>query len=462
MQSTLSSSLLLAAAAIVSLTNAVDVPLGACGDFSLKASTAMTFNGGLTTVGTGNIGVSPGNILSGSFIVSKGQIEMLTPAAIQCDTDHLISYGILVSQPCPAANIYAELAGLTLAPGVYCSGSEMKFSASTLTLDGQNQQTPQWIFQIATALTTAPTTHFILQNGARTENVYWAIGSSATIGYSSSFIGNIFANKAVTFGTGSVLEGRALAFTGISFQSGSTVVLPLNAPTSRRTDSAMEIAALPPAGLPLVLGDCAAFAVLGGTAVSFNGVKTIINKGSVGVSPGNQISGSYQIVAGTQENNTPLAKSCAASLDTMFTMASTAHCSANHTLQAADLAGVVLTPGVYCSAPGKFVLSAATVTLDAGGNPNAQWVFQTVSTLTTSTATSFKLLNGAQASNVFWAIGTSASLGYSSNFVGTILAQAAINYGTGVNVVGRGLAMTAITFESQGVIEIPTIPTVSK
>jgi hypothetical protein len=111
---------------------------------------------------------------------------------------------------------------------------------------------------------------------------------------------------------------------------------------------------------------------------------------------------------------------------------------------------------VYCSATGKFSFSAATITLDAQNNADAQWIFQTVTTLTTSTATSFKLINGAQSDNVFWAIGTSASLGYSSNFVGTIFAQNAINYDTSANIVGRGLAMTAITFASQGVINLPS------
>jgi hypothetical protein len=208
--------------------------------------------------------------------------------------------------------------------------------------------------------------------------------------------------------------------------------------------------------VPLALGDCQDFAVLAGTALSFNGAKTVVQSGSIGVSPGSVIGGSYEVVAGTEEHNTPIAKSCAATLKQLYYRASNATCTANHTLQTSDLAGVVLTPGVYCSATGKFSFSAATITLDAQNNADAQWIFQTVTTLTTSTATSFKLINGAQSDNVFWAIGTSASLGYSSNFVGTIFAQNAINYDTSANIVGRGLAMTAITFASQGVINLPS------
>jgi hypothetical protein len=159
---------------------------------------------------------------------------------------------------------------------------------------------------------------------------------------------------------------------------------------------------------------------------------------------------------GTEESNTPLAKSCAANLHTIYNQASSAPCSANHTLQSSDLAGLVLTPGVYCSATGKLVFSASTLTLDAQGNADAQWIFQTVTSLDTSTATSFKLINGAQASNVFWAIGSSATIGYSSSFVGTIMAQEAVSYDSSAVIVGRGLAMTAVTFASQGVISLPS------
>jgi dihydroxyacetone kinase-like predicted kinase len=110
---------------------------------------------------------------------------------------------------------------------------------------------------------------------------------------------------------------------------------------------------------------------------------------------------------------------------------------------------------VYCSATGKFTFSAATITLDARGDPNARFTFRTETSLTTSTATSFKLINSAKASNVFWAIGTSASLGASSNFVGTIIAGEAVTVGTSAVVNGRALALTAVTFSDKGVISLP-------
>lgn len=130
-------------------------------------------------------------------------------------------------------------------------------------------------------------------------------------------------------------------------------------------------------------------------------------------------------------------------------------CLANHTIQGSDLAGGLFYPGVYCSATGALTISAATVRLDARGDPNAKFIFSTVSTLTTATATSFELLNGAKSSNVFWAVGTAASLGYSSNFAGTIIAGTAINIGTSAVIDGRALAVTAVTFADKGVINFP-------
>lgn len=454
--------LCIAAIALAPLAFAnTDIPLGSCTSFAIEAGTAITFDGKLTTIYTGDIGVAPGNSISGSYIVNDGTIETDTALAASCHDDIQTAYNVAMSASCPPANIYPELGGLTLMPGVYCSRSEMKFSASTLTLDGQGDSNAQWIFQVGTALTTATTTSFILENGAQAQNIFWAVGSSANIGYSSSFVGNILALKAVSFGSSSVITGRSLALTEVSFQSGSSVTLPMSSSTmSKQLRSAVKVVATAPLGVAetsLALGFCENFALLAGTSANFNGVKTVVKTGSVGVSPGEVIDGLFEIDAGTEEKNTPLAKSCAANLAMLYNEAANSECTANHTLQSMDLAGVVLTPGTYCSAVGKFTFSAATLTLDAQGNPDAQWIFQTTTTLTTSTATSFKLINGAQPTNVFWAIGTSASIGYSSSFVGTIFAQEAINYDSSSVIVGRGLAMTAITFASGGVISLPVV-----
>jgi hypothetical protein len=174
------------------------IDLGTCSRFALKAATRIEFDGKLTTINNGDIGVSPGNGLSGSFKVNAGDIFVNTDEATLCDEDFTAAYDKAVAMTCDAASNFPELAGKTLSPGVYCSGSSMKISASTVTLDGNGDSNAQWVFQVGTALTTATTTSFILQNGAQAKNVFWALGTSATIAHSSSFVGmysDIIINK---------------------------------------------------------------------------------------------------------------------------------------------------------------------------------------------------------------------------------------------------------------------------
>jgi hypothetical protein len=165
------------------------INLGDCSRFALKAATRIEFNGGETLIETGDIGISPLNSLSGPFKHPGGNILINTKECTDCDRDFTIAYNQAMAMPCDAANLYSDLAGTTLYPGVYCSGSSMLISATTVTLNGNGDPNAQWVFQVATALTTATATSFILQNGAKAKNVFWALGTSATIAHSSSFIG---------------------------------------------------------------------------------------------------------------------------------------------------------------------------------------------------------------------------------------------------------------------------------
>ena len=113
-----------------------------------------------------------------------------------------------------------------------------------------------------------------------------------------------------------------------------------------------------------------------------------------------------------------------------------------------ELGGTTVMPGVYASPAGTFGITG-TVTLDAGGDPNAVFIFQAASTLTTASASRVKLVNGAQASNVFWLVGSSATLGTYSVLRGNVLALASITVTTGTTVDGRLLARTgAVTLDT--------------
>jgi hypothetical protein len=96
----------------------------------------------------------------------------------------------------------------------------------TLTLDAQGNANAQFIFQIASALTTATSSSVVLINGANAANVFWQIGSSATLGTSSTFAGDILALSSISLGTGAVLSGRALARNGAVTLLSNTITTP--------------------------------------------------------------------------------------------------------------------------------------------------------------------------------------------------------------------------------------------
>jgi hypothetical protein len=109
--------------------------------------------------------------------------------------------------------VAGDLVGQTFTPGVYKSTSSLAISGN-VTLDAQGDPAAVFIFQIASTLTTASASHVVLANGASACNVFWQVGSSATLGTNSVFKGNILALTSITMTTGVNLEGRALARNG--------------------------------------------------------------------------------------------------------------------------------------------------------------------------------------------------------------------------------------------------------
>jgi type VI secretion system secreted protein VgrG len=126
----------------------------------------------------------------------------------------------------------------------------------------------------------------------------------------------------------------------------------------------------------------------------------------------------------------------------------------NTDLTGQDLGTLVLMPGVY-----KFDSSAqltGTLTLNGNGDSNARFDFQIGSTLTTASSSSILLINGAQAGNVFWQVGSSATLGTGTSFDGSILADQSITLNTGASMDGRALALNAAVTLDDNVITVPT------
>ncbi len=194
---------------------------------------------------------------------------------------------------------------------------------------------------------------------------------------------------------------------------------------------------------PVGLGTAGSFAVLAGAGVTNTGPTTI--NGDLGTFPTTSISGAASMtITGTNHGGDAVTQGAKTDLVTAY---NTAAGEGPTTAVPADLGGQTLTAGIYNSASSLGLTGA--LTLNGGGNPNALFVFQAGSTLTTASASSVVLINGAQACNVFWQVGSSATLGTGSSFRGTILALTSITVTTGTTIVGRALARNgAVTLDT--------------
>ena len=220
---------------------------------------------------------------------------------------------------------------------------------------------------------------------------------------------------------------------------------------------AVLIASLPAvaATAPVGLGTAGSFAVLGGTTVTNTGPSVI--SGNLGVSPGTAVTGFPPgiVTSGTIHSADGVADGAQSDLTTAYNDAAGRSPTAN--VPAFIGAGQTLAPGVYKASSSLDV--GGSLTLDGGGDPNAVFIFQAPSTLITDSASSVILTNGAQACNVFWQVGSSATLGTNSAFTGSILALTSISVNTGDTVDGRALARNGAVTLDDDTITSPTCAT---
>jgi len=204
------------------------------------------------------------------------------------------------------------------------------------------------------------------------------------------------------------------------------------------------------------LGTANYFAVLAASAITSTGA-TVINGGNVGLSPGSAITG-FPPATITSPYTTHAGDAVALQAQNDLTTAynTAAGLARNQTLTGHDLGGLTLTPGVYFFASSAQL--TGTLTLNNEGNPDAVFVFQIGSTLTTASDSSVVTINDGLSSvltpgiSVFWQVGSSATLGIGSVFEGNILANTSITLNTGANVDGRLLAeFGAVTLDDNNI-----------
>jgi len=189
-------------------------PVALCpliGNFSVLAGSTVTNTG--STVVSGDVGISPGTAVTGFPPgLVRGAIHSADGAAAQAQISLTAGYVDAAGRGGGTA-VAGDLVGQTLTAGVYTSTSSLAVSGN-VTLDAQGNPNAVFIFQISSTLTTASGSHIVLANGAKACNVFWQVGSSATLGTNSVFKGNILALTSITITTGVNLEGRALARNG--------------------------------------------------------------------------------------------------------------------------------------------------------------------------------------------------------------------------------------------------------
>jgi hypothetical protein len=193
------------------------VQLGSTRSFAVLAFNTITNPAGGGTI-VGDVGISPGTAFDRGIppVIVNGAIHVYDAVAAQAMADLTTAYNDAAGRP-NATSASADIGGLTLAPGLYKAPSSLAVTGN-LTLDAQGDSNAVWIFQMASTLTVANNGQVLLINGAKACNVFWQVGSAATLGTNAVFKGDMLASAAITLQPGARLDGRA-------FSTGAAVTL---------------------------------------------------------------------------------------------------------------------------------------------------------------------------------------------------------------------------------------------
>lgn len=399
--------------------------LGTAADFVLFSTNGAVSNSGISQL-TGHVGTNNGS--STAFGNVNGIMQDGNGASAQCAADLLIAYNQLNSTvptffPAPLLGN-----GQTLIEGVYSISS-----ASTINLDlilnGQGDATSVFIFLIDGPLSTNANAKVKLINGALACNVFWKVEGLVSMASGTSMKGTVIANNAaINMNSGDTLEGRALSTAGAVTIDGVMAYTPIGC------GSPVLSGPIAPS-----LGTAACYGIFSSNGAIVNaGISNII--GDIGTNVG-AVSGFDPLLVNGTIHPIPNASTaqCAADLLVAYNYVNTLTPDIELLYPAQFGMNLVLTPHTYLM--GGAATFTDTLYLNAQGKSDAVFVIQVNGAFSTSTYSNVRLINGAQAENVYWKIEGAVTINNYSNFSGTIIcnngALGAIN--TGVVLNGRAL-----------------------
>ncbi len=480
--------------------------LGSAGTYSVLAGTGVA-NTGATNL-SGDLGISPSNSLAGFPPGTVGgTTHTADAAAAQAQADLTSAYNDAATRTANS-HFAGDLNGRTFVEGVYHTDAALTLTG-TVTLDAQDDPNAVFIFQVNAAMNTAAASHVNLINGAQATHVYWVVNGAAGTGANSTIAGTIMATGAITLGDSTQLTGRALAYgtvtlanNTIKFSSATPPTIAIDpagtawtkdttptisgstdAPiaatvtvtvarqvltTTVQSDGTWSVTAAAltagtydvvasvrdPAGnagsatqsltvevnpSAVVLGSAGTYSVLAGTGVANTGATNL--SGDLGISPSNSLAGFPPgTVGGTTHTADAAAAQAQADLTSAYNDAATRTVNSHF---AGDLNGRTFVEGVYHT--DAALTLTGTVTLDAQDDPNAVFIFQVNAAMNTAAASHVNLINGAQATHVYWVVNGAAGTGANSTIAGTIMATGAITLGDSTQLTGRALAYGTVT-----------------
>ena len=226
------------------------VGLGGADSYAVFAAATITNNSGPTTI-NGDLGLDPGTSVTGTSTMTVNGAQNVANAASLSARNLLKAAYADAAGRTPFITVTGGVLGGTYVAGVYRGGAlDLSTTSATVTLDGENDPSAVFIFQAASTLVTAGSTTVNLVRGAQSCNVFWQVGSSATLGASSTFRGTILAHTSISVGTSANVDGRLLAGVGASTDSPSSDTGALTLLTNTVTKPTCAAAAAPSTSPP--------------------------------------------------------------------------------------------------------------------------------------------------------------------------------------------------------------------